>query len=69
VAHPTTEAELTALSTTVREVIALTRLTSQLDVKIDDSTVLCDNKTTVDVVNGKTNVVSTKLRRMDIRQH
>jgi Reverse transcriptase (RNA-dependent DNA polymerase) len=70
VAHSTTEAELTALSTTVREVIALTRLLGQLGIKIDeDVVVLCDNQTTVDVVNGKTNVVSTKLRHMDIRQH
>jgi hypothetical protein len=54
----------------VREVIVLTRLLAQLGIKIDeDVVVLCDNQTTVNVVNGKTNVVSTKLRHMDIRQH
>ncbi len=69
VANSTVEAELTALAITTREVIALKRLLGQLDIKVDEVTIHCDNKTTVDIVNGRTNVVSTKLRHLDIRQH
>jgi hypothetical protein len=70
VATSTTEAELTALSHGVAELIALRRLLRQLGaLPVSPVQVLCDNQQTVNIVNNDSPFVPTKLRHIDIQQH
>jgi hypothetical protein len=70
VATSTTEAELTALSYGTRELIALTRLLRQMNFEIPDTIdLLCDNEQTVNIVNGRTKALNTRLRHINIQQH
>lgn len=70
VALSTTEAELTALTHGVRDLIAISRLLSQIHAHpagpID---VLCDNQQTVGIANNTQPYITTKLRHIDVQQH
>ena len=69
VATSTAEAELTALTYGVRELIALLRLLRQINFPIPPSvTILCDNEQTVEIANGRTHALSTRLRHINIQQ-
>ena len=72
VATSTTEAELIALSTGTKELIALERLALQIHLKIPHNslhTVRCDNTQTVGIVTKEGMQIPTRLRHVDIQQH
>jgi hypothetical protein len=66
----TTEAELLSLSNVAKEIIALLRLFKHLDFSPGEklTSVACDNKQTVGLVNKSTPLLTTKLRHVDIHQ-
>jgi hypothetical protein len=67
----TTEAELLALSQVAKEALYLTRLLTELQIAIPDSTVniSCDNKQTIRLVTEDVAKLQTKLRHVDIHNH
>ena len=68
----TTEAELLALSHGSKELLALERLTKQIELEIPNGamhTIRCDNAQTVGIVNKEGFRVPTRLRHIDIQQH
>jgi len=65
----TTEAELLALSTIAKEVIAMTRLFSQISFDPEEQPVIkCDNLQTVGIVTKERSPYASKLRHIDIHQ-
>ena len=72
VATSTTEAELVALSTGSKELLAIERLLHQVGLQMPADamhSITCDNLQTVRLVRDESPRVSTRLRHVDIQQH
>lgn len=67
----TTEAELLALSQAAKEALFVSRLLSELQIRLDDSRIRieCDNKQTIRLVTAEVATLQTKLRHVDIHNH
>src|SRR3954454_13915986 len=67
----TTEAELLALAQATKEGLFISRLLTELSVRLDDyyTTILCDNKQTIRLVTAEIATLQTKLRHVDIHNH
>ena len=67
----TTEAELLALSQTIKESIYTSRLLEELSVRLDSSRIRiqCDNQQTIRLVNAEIATLKTQLRHVDIHNH
>jgi hypothetical protein len=65
-----TEAELLALSNSAKELIALDRLLTQLQLLLDGPlTLKCDNRQTIRLLNAEFAKLFTKLRHVDVHRH
>jgi len=65
-----TEAELLALTNCAKELIALDRLLTQIQLLLDGPLVLkCDNRQTIRLLNAEFTRVFTKLRHVDVYRH
>lgn len=66
----TTEAELLSLTKAAAETMSLLRFFKQCRINVQLPAIIhCDNRQTVDIVNGNTALHATKLRHVDIHQH
>ena len=67
----TTEAELLALSQAAKEALYVSRLVTELTVRLDDQRIRiqCDNKQTIRLVTAEIALLQTKLRHVDIHNH
>ena len=67
----TTEAELLALSQVAKEAIFVSRLLTELGIKLPESTITiqCDNTQTIQLINKEVSKLQTKLRHVDIHNH
>jgi len=67
----TTEAELLALSQAAKEALYVSRLITELSVRLDDQRIRiqCDNKQTIRLVTAEIALLQTKLRHVDIHNH
>ena len=67
----TTEAELLALSQSAKEALYVSRLITELSVRLDDQRIQikCDNLQTIRLVTAEIALLQTKLRHVDIHNH
>ena len=67
----TTEAELLALSQATKEALYISRLLTELQVRLDATkiTVQCDNVQTIRLVTAEIANLKTQLRHVDIHNH
>jgi hypothetical protein len=67
----TTEAELLALSQATKEALYVSRLITELSVRLDDQRIQikCDNLQTIRLVTAEIALLQTKLRHVDIHNH
>jgi len=67
----TTEAELLALAQATKEGLFISRLLTELSIRLDQhyTTILCDNKQTIRLVTAEMATLQTKLRHVDIHNH
>jgi len=65
-----TEAELLALTNCAKELIALDRLLTQIQLRLDGPLVLkCDNNQTIRLLTAEYAKLFTKLRHVDVHHH
>ena len=67
----TTEAELLALAQAAKESLFVSRLLTELSVRLDDNKIRiqCDNQQTIRLVTTDVGQLQTKLRHVDIHNH
>ena len=67
----TTEAELLALTQAAKEALFVSRLLTELTIKLDDYRIKiqCDNKQTIRLVTAEVATLQTRLRHVDIHNH
>src|SRR5438270_4927448 len=67
----TTEAELLALSQAAKEALYVSRLITELSIRLDEQQIRiqCNNQQTIRLVTADITLLQTKLRHVDIHNH